>query len=144
MSSYITSLPTRNHHGESTLNAVYGVCAALRAANVAYNVTPDCKGYWYDGDVLYADDTVLLHMDGDEKAIRRALAWFGEMAEQYEVLLVAQVPGYVVAKADGVEGATRLAATLGGATLFPNGIAVSYRYAALVHGRDYASTVTAN
>lgn len=142
----ITSLPITNHAGESTAQAIYRVAATLRAAGVTYTMTPGCTGYWYEGEgagaTLYRDETILVEMDGNEAAIKRALARFGEDAEQYEVLLVPRGADHVLDRAYGDEGAARLARQHGGATLFPGGVAVSFRYAALVHGRDYVSTVT--
>src|SRR5687767_4587740 len=136
----ITSLPITNHEGESAVEAIYRVAATLRAAGVTYNLIPGCTGFWYEGDTLFRDETVLVEMDGNEAAIRRALARFGEDAEQYEVLLVERVGAFVQASGLGEDNAADFAKRLGGATLMPNGMAVSFKYAALVHGRDYVST----
>lgn len=142
MATFITSLPTTNHRKESVVAAIYRVAATLRAAGVAYTMTAGCIGLWYEGDDLYRDDTVLVEMHGDEAAMRRALARYGEDAEQYEVLFVERRAGHIVASGYGETHAAELARKHGGATLFANGVAVSFRYAALVHGRDYISTVT--
>ena len=142
MAIYITSLPVTNHQHESTAEAIYRVMATLRAAGITYNVTPGAVGFWYEGADLYRDDTVLLEMSGDPAVMRRALARFGEDAEQYEVLFVERTAGLVVGRGFGAEDAARLAKEHGGATLMPGGVAVSFKYASLVHGRDYVSTVT--
>jgi hypothetical protein len=138
----ITSFPITNHEGESTVEAIYRAIATLRAAGVTYNLLPGCTGFWYDGDTLYRDETVLVEMDGNEAAIKRALGRFGEDAKQYEVLLVERVGTFVQASGTGEECAADFAKRFGGATLMANGVAVSFKYAALVHGRDYVSTVT--
>jgi uncharacterized protein YqgV (UPF0045/DUF77 family) len=139
---FITALPTVDHNDESTVEAIYRAIATLRTAGVTYHLTPGCTGIWYDGDTEYRNDAVLVEMDGNEAAIKRALARFGEDAAQYEVLLVERVGAFVQASGTGEACAVDFAKRLGGATLMPNGIAVSFKYAALVHGRDYVSTVT--
>ena len=142
MPVYLTSLPTTKHDGTPTTEAIYRVAATLRAAGVVYAMTPGCVGLWYEGDDLYRDNTVLVEMDGDVDVMRRALARFGEDAEQYEVLFVERTDGLVVGRGYGDRAAEALARKHGGATLMPGGVTVSFRYASLVHGRDYVSTVT--
>jgi hypothetical protein len=138
----ITALPTIDHDGESTLEAIYRVATTLRAAGVTFHMTPGCYGFWYEGDDLYENEAVLVEMDGDEAAIKRALARFGEDAEQLEVLLVERREGFTLGSGWGKADAAALAKEHGGSTLMPNGVAVSFKYRALVHGRDYVSTVT--
>lgn len=142
MAIYLTSLPTTNHDGKPTTEAVYRVAATLRAGGVVFNMTPGCVGLWYEGDDLYRDNTVLVEMDGDPEVMRRALGRFGEDAEQYEVLFVERTDGLVVGRGFGEGEAAALAKRHGGSTLMPGGVAVSFKYASLVHGRDYVSTVT--
>lgn len=142
MATYITALPTIDHNNDSTLEAIYRVAATLRAAGVVFNMTPGCYGYWYEGDDLYENEAVMVEMSGDVDAMRRALGRFGEDAAQYEVLFVERTDGLVIGRDSGKEGAARLAKEHGGSTLMPGGVAVSFKYRALVHRRDYVSTVT--
>ena len=138
----ITALPTIDHDGNSTLEAIYRVAATLRAGGVAFTMTPGCTGVWYDGDTEYRNDAVLVDMDGSVVTMMMALGRFGEDAEQLEVLFVERTDGFVLASGWGEADAVALAKEHGGATLIPGGVAVSYKYRALVHGRDYVSTVT--
>lgn len=143
--TFLTSLPTTNHRGESTAEAIYRVLAAFRAGGVTYNLTPNCTGFWYEGADLYRDDTILIEMSGNEKTMRRALGGFGEDAEQYEVLFVERKTGFIAASGHGADAAATLAKAYGGATLTPGGVCFAigrHAYRALVHGRDYVSTVT--
>lgn len=143
MKTYITALPTVDHNGDSTLEAVYALAATFRARGVTFNMTPGCYGFWYEGDDLYENEAVVVEMTGNVKVMRDALGRFGETAQQYEVLFVEKTDDWIGARGAGKADAARMAREHGGSTMFPGGMVISVaRYAALVHGRDYVSTVT--
>lgn len=142
MKTIITSLPVRDNDGETTYVARATFFALLRSAGVTFEVLPRCYGFWYDDDgTLYQDETVLVEMCGRDNAIRTALAVFGRDARQEAVLCVEKLDAeeHIVGRTlNGKAGAAALAKRYGGATLLPNGTAVSFRYAALNAGVEYA------
>lgn len=139
MKIIITSLPHQTNDGKPTGRERAIFFATLRSSGVRYEVQEPCYGFWYaDDGTLYQDETTIVHMLGNEGAIRRAVGAFGEAAGQIEMLYVPQTFDCVVGVNDGREGAALLAKEYGGATLLPNGVAVSLKYASLVAGQDYA------
>jgi hypothetical protein len=140
----ITALPTVDHNGDSTLEAIYRVAATLRAKGVVFTMTPGCYGYWYGDDgELYENEAVVVEMSGNVAVMRDALGRYGEAAQQYEVLFVEKKDGWIAARGAGKDDAARLAKEYGGSTMFPGGMVISVaEYRALVHNRDYVSTVT--
>ena len=143
MTTIITSLPIHDNDGNDTFVARATFFALLRSSGVAFTITSKCVGFWYDDDgKLYQDKTLVVEMDGRQSAIKTALQVFGRDAKQLAVLMV-------VAHRDGSHiidrvfnatpvDAARLAKKHGGATLMGTGAAVSYAYAALEVGADYA------
>ncbi len=143
MPLYITSLPHATNDGKPTgaLRALFA--AQLRADGVSFVAQTPCEGSWNSDDgTLYSETTTLYTMNGSEQAIRNAVGAFGEAAGQLEMLLVEKTDGYLVAR---IYAATEydiafLVRVHGGATLLPNGNAISLRYASMVAGLDYADT----
>jgi hypothetical protein len=134
MATFISSLPVRDNDGNSIARNVDVTLARLRMAGVRLSTTAGCHGMWYGDDGhLYAEEVVFVVMMGDETAMRRELAAFGEATKQLAMLFVpvSTDRSHVAAVDEGREGAARLAKEYGGATLFPSGNAVSLQYAAI-------------
>jgi hypothetical protein len=140
VSTIITTLVASDNEGRSTECERAIFLATLRAARVRVRVTDDCFGIWFDDDgIEYAEPCVHIVATGSTAAIRNAIAAYGETTGQLAVLCVeADSHSHIVGCSIGRAGAQDLAKVHGGATLFPDGDAVSYEYQALTAGVDYA------
>ncbi len=140
MSTFITTLVTNDHAGNSTLPAAYRMFATLRASGAIYNVVPRCYGIWFDkyGD-RYAESCAMVTIDGDAAVIKAAVMRFAIETEQLGILLVEHNHDgrHIAGFGDGHDGASDLARRHGGATLLPTGTAVAFRWAGLEVGVDY-------
>lgn len=141
MATFITALPTLKHDGSTTESEREITLSMLRNSGVKFSAVSNCYGIWIaDDGRRYEDETVLVTMAGDEAAMRSALSYFGREAGQREVLFVQADGSHVLGYAQGLEAAAELAKKYGGATLLPDGTAVSFQYNALVAGVDYEMT----
>lgn len=140
MKTIITSLPHATNDGRPTGYERGLFFAKLATDGVSYSVATPSLGFWYaDDGTLYSEAVTLVYMQGSETAIRAAVAAFGEAAGQLEMLFVEKHNGCILASGRGKEAAAKLAKQYGGATLTPNGIAISLDYASLVAGVDYSA-----
>lgn len=137
----LTSLPVKDNNRQSVERHIEHLFARLRLDGVRFSVTEGAYGLWYDEGQCHADETVFAILMGEESAIHDALAEYGENARQLAVLAV-PVRGngrHVLARGQGRQAAEALARQHGGATLLPDGTAVSFDYTALVQGIDYGT-----
>ena len=140
MLTIITSLPHATNDGRATGYERAMFFRKLQADGVRFSVQTPCTGFWYaDDGKLYSEETTLVMMTGSETAIRNAVAGFGEMAGQLEMLFVERKEGSVVATGNGREDAAYFAKLYGGATLLPNNQAVTLNYTSLVAGEHYSA-----
>jgi len=143
VATIITSLPHTTNDGQSTFLARATFFATLRANGVKFTFETPCTGFWYsDEGKLYEQECTLVTMHGSEGAMRAAVGAFGYTVGDLEMLFVEKTSGdkYIQAVASGHKGAAALAKDFGGATLLPDGYAISLRYASLVAGVDYPAT----
>ncbi len=140
MKTIISALPMVDNTGVSTFYQRAVFFASLRSSGVRFELTNGCEGFWYgENDRLFSAAVVSVEMTGSETAINAALATFGRTAKQFAMLAVTVTTNeaHILGRAIGKSGADKLAKQYGGATLFPNGIAVAYDYAALAVNVDY-------
>ena len=134
MATVISALPLVDNDGNSTQEARQSVLD-----NFPNAFTEEALGLWYDDSRLYEEPVLFVVLQGDREKIRSALCQFGREARQLAVLMVEDkcTGAHVQDTARGRDGASRLAAKFGGATLFKSGLAVAYTYAAVEAGKDY-------
>jgi hypothetical protein len=139
MTTIITSLPTHDNNGLTTIPQLAITIALLRAGKVKIvNRNNGCRGIWYGDDgTEYIDNTVELTLDGPLGAIRTALAYFGIYAEQEAVLCAPYAYGKFKSVGYGEDDWKAFAKRYGGATIRSDGTCYSVEYIALERGKDY-------
>lgn len=129
MTTFISSLPVRDNNGHPITRNVQTTIARLRSQGVSVVERPGAYGMWYGDDGrLYEEEVVLVLLTGREGVIKRELAAFGEATAQLAMLCVKAEGEFVAGTGNGKRDAALLAKAHGGATLLPDGTAVSLVY----------------